>query len=108
MAASAMLRLLTLPFLALALWFAPSASAAEGFVYWGNLGNGTIGRAAADGSQVNQAFISGLPQVYGVAVDASHIYWAGGGGDGIGTVGRANLDGSGVDPNFITGAQNPF
>ena len=45
----------------------------------------------------------------GVAVTATHIYWANGGGGGAGgsSIGRANRDGTGVDQNFVTGAIQP-
>jgi hypothetical protein len=65
--------------------------------------NGTVGRANLDGSGVNPTFIN-LPdpsvpgeseRTFGVAVDASHIYWTGGG------LGRANLNGTGLAPDFI-------
>src|SRR6185436_13111989 len=40
--------------------------------------------------------------VCGVAVDASHIYWA-----ASASIGRADLNGTGVpDPDFITGTTN--
>src|SRR3954449_649122 len=69
------------------------------FVYWASGGQTTIGRAKLNGSGVNNAFISGLSNVGGVAVDSKYIYWTQGGSTG--SIGRANLDGSGVNPNFI-------
>ena len=70
------------------------------FVYWANDTESTIGRAKINGSGVNNAFISGLSDVHGVAVDSRFIYWTQGVG-GTSSIGRANLDGSGANPNFI-------
>jgi virginiamycin B lyase len=76
---------------------------AGAYVYWANQGSGTIARATLDGAHVNQAFIAGGGnQACGVAVDATHVYWAHRRG-----IGRANLDGSGVQHDFITGATSP-
>ncbi len=86
---------------ALLLGLAPGAGA---YVYWTNEGSGTIGRANADGSGVNQSFITEANGIYGLAVDGAHVYWANSNAD---TIGRANLDGSGVNQSFITGANNP-
>jgi virginiamycin B lyase len=76
------------------------ASRAEAYVYWANRADGTIGRAKANGTRVDQSFISGgdLGLTCGVAVDDAHVYWA-----NYATIGRANLDGTGVDQSFITG-----
>lgn len=76
----------------------PLASA--NFVYWASGGQTTIGRAKLNGTAVNNAFIAGLSNVGGVAVDSKFIYWTQGQG-ATSTIGRANLDGSGVNPNFI-------
>src|SRR3954453_14485778 len=70
------------------------------FVYWASEGQTTIGRAKLNGSSVNNAFIAGLANVGGVAVDSKYIYWTQGAG-ATSSIGRANLDGSGVNPNFI-------
>jgi hypothetical protein len=70
------------------------------FVYWASGGGSTIGRAKLNGSGVNNAFISGLSSVGGVAVDSKFIYWTQGQST-TSTIGRANLDGTGVNPNFI-------
>ena len=41
--------------------------------------------------------------MYGLAVDAGHIYWAHNGWDAdTFTIGRANLDGTNVNQNFIS------
>jgi sugar lactone lactonase YvrE len=75
--------------------------AAEGHIYWGNLGPQSISRANLDGTGVNLRFITAVGAPYGLAVDANYIYWA----DRPnlpGTIGRANLDGTGANQNFIT------
>jgi virginiamycin B lyase len=84
-----------------------SASRAGAFVYWANNSSGstTIGRAANDGTGVNQSFIGGARNPCGVAVDAAHLYWANNVAGG--TIGRANLDGTGVNQSFIGGANSP-
>jgi len=68
----------------------------------------TIGRANLDGSGVDQRFITGASNPCGVAVDATHIFWANPAtiwaGNAAGTIGRANLDGSGVSQRFVPAA----
>lgn len=78
--------------------------AADAYVYWATTTDGTIGRAANDGTDVRPGFISGLKSPFGVAVDSGHIYWPSTTGDAIG---RANLDGTGVDEKFIDGLDEP-
>jgi hypothetical protein len=79
-----------------------------GHLYWTNPDTGTIGGANLDGTGVNQNFITGASGPGGVAVDASHVYWANANsGFPFGTIGRANLDGTGVNQNFVTGASEP-
>lgn len=78
------------------------AFADANFVYWANQTPGsTIGRAKINGTGANNAFITGINQPRGVAVDSKFIYWAEGGA-GTPSIGRANLDGSGVNHQFIT------
>jgi virginiamycin B lyase len=82
---------------------APFGVAVDGrHVYWSNL-EGTIGRASLDGSGIDHNFITAAGRGAAIAVDAGHIYWAGGAG---GSIGRANLDGTGVDNTFMTGLGN--
>ena len=83
------------------------ASRAEAFVYWTEINSGTIARANLDGTGVDRGFISGADLPVGVAVDASHVYWANEGFFSGTTIGRANLDGTGADQSFITGAKAP-
>jgi streptogramin lyase len=77
------------------------AAKADAYVYWGDFQNGRIGRAANDGTDVNDSFVAEAGAGPGaVAVDAGHVYWADQNGESIG---RANIDGSGVNSSFITG-----
>jgi virginiamycin B lyase len=86
----------------------PTGVAVDGtHVYWANGGFGsdnggfgsgtTIGRANLDGTGANQSFITGVENPTGVAVDGTHVYWAGTRG-----IGRANLDGTGANQSFIS------
>jgi virginiamycin B lyase len=92
---------------------------AQASIFWGNnplncgpggcFSYGTIGHANPDGTGVNQSFIKFInpytgPDVGGVAVDGSHVYWTNVTG---GAIGRAKLDGTGVNWSFITGASDP-
>ena len=68
----------------------------------------TIGRANLDGTHIDRNFIRGANNPCGVAVDATHIYWANlGVGETGTTIGRAKLDGTGVNASFITHAVSP-
>jgi hypothetical protein len=60
--------------------------------------NDALGRAAVDGTAVDESWLPGANATGGVAVDASHIYWS---DDGSDMIERANLDGSAVDGSFI-------
>jgi hypothetical protein len=84
------------------------------YIYWTNAGlkeedstlfhGGSIGRAKLDGEEasIDPDFICGPSNPQGIAVDATHIYWANAAEDGPRRfVSRANLDGSGVDYGFI-------
>jgi virginiamycin B lyase len=75
-------------------------------IYWNNSRTGTIGRAALDGTYVNQRFITASLQCRGVAVDAKYIYWTNT-FNGM-SIGRAYLNGSNVNQNFITLSTQPF
>ncbi len=83
------------------------------YVYWieSDFGPASIGRAKLDGSEVNRDFITGVnvtQQGAGLAVDGSHIYWAGGYDSASGTysaVGRAEIDGENVENRWV---RHPF
>jgi hypothetical protein len=92
-----------------------AAPPAGAFVYWANVNvTKAVGRANLDGSGANQSFIPDTPShdPCGVAVDASHVYWATHSFFNPSytldsTIGRASLDGSGANQSFITGAFGP-
>jgi hypothetical protein len=72
-------------------------------LYWVNEakpgGTSTISRANANGTEVNEDFMTGLPHPCGdIALDSGHIYWATGGK----TIARAKLNGTQVEESFIT------
>lgn len=75
-----------------------------GHIYWGNRGGhppstpqaGSIGRANLDGSEANNAFVTGLERPCDVTVGGDHVYWIEDGG-----IGRASLDGSNPERPFI-------
>src|SRR5262249_47270370 len=70
---------------------------------------GAIGRAALDGTHVEQSFISAGGSVGAVAVDARHIYWStGGSGSTPAEIGRANIDGTQIDPSFLSVGPGSF
>lgn len=77
------------------------------YVYWVNLRQ-DIGRATLEGNEVEDSFITGVPDVLNLAVDASRIVWTSQrasqtpGAFGPAFVGSANLDGSAVNPAWVT------
>jgi len=85
------------------------AAAAGGYLYWSNTtgrilqpGDGMIGRARQDGSDVNQKFITGASLPVGVTAAGGYLYWT---NNATGTIGRARLDGTDVSQKFIKTAQ---
>jgi hypothetical protein len=83
-----------------------SLAVGNGHIYWTYSGEGRIGRAKIDGSEVTPNFIT-AEGVAGVAVDKTYIYWTSlaaylGTAGRSGSIGRANLDGTGVNQNLIT------
>jgi sugar lactone lactonase YvrE len=80
------------------------APSAEAYTYWTDSGSDTIRRANLDGSGVDTAFITGVENPEGVAVDGAHIYWSNSTAD---TIGRANLDGTAVEQDFVINADGP-
>jgi len=89
-----------------------SATRADAYVYWGNRDDHTIGRAALDGSGVDQHFLTlpdepaGSGSMWGLALDDAHVLWSHFSVTG-GAIGRVGLDGSGVTPDFVTTAGFP-
>lgn len=78
---------------------------AGAYIYWADAQHLTIGRAANDGTGVDDSFIPVTGNIpLGVAVDSAHIYWA---NEGSQSIGRANIDGTGYDNSFITGVTKP-
>jgi len=75
-----------------------STASASVYVYWGNQGTGSIGRADSDGASSNPGFINGTGSAHDIATDRSHIYWADSAGNRIG---RAAINGVDVQPGFI-------
>lgn len=96
--------------LALATMLALLPACADAALYWSN-GWG-VARSNMDGSEFDGRFIpanttgpfSSYAGCQGVAVDASHVYWA---EPGRRSIGRASLDGSGVEYDFLGGLENP-
>ena len=72
------------------------APGAEAFIHWTS---GAIGRAELDGTNVDRAFITDTSAPYGVAVSASHLYWA----DSFRKIGRAERNGANVQTTFLAG-----
>ena len=78
----------------------------DGHIYWANETGNTIGRADADGTNVDQDFIIGATAPRGVVVDGAHVYWTHD-LDG-GKIGRAGLDGvTGLNQSFLTVGSSP-
>jgi hypothetical protein len=99
------LRLAIAALLATLAMLSVSVADAGAYVYWADAQHLTIGRAANDGTVVDNSFIPTTGNIpLAVAVDAAHIYWA---NEGSQTIGRANIDGTGVDNSFITGVVKP-
>jgi hypothetical protein len=65
-------------------------------------GTGTISRAKLDGTEVKPDFITGASNPQGIAVNATHIYWANSGRSaGVHAIGRATTTGDEVVQNFF-------
>jgi hypothetical protein len=88
------------------------------YIYWTNtglleegpesfpIGGGTIGRAKLNGEKasIEPAFICGASNPQGIAVNATHIYWANAASPlrpGRRYVSRAKIDGSNIEYGFI-------
>ena len=71
-------------------------------IYW-SANEGSVGRAAINGTGKSVDFISAPALPCGVAVDSGHVYWAD--IDNFGApsyIGRAGLDGNNVEDHFVT------
>ncbi len=86
-----------------------SMAVGSGHIYWTDLPESgpAVGRAKIDGTQVNRQFFdsASLGAPAGLAVDSSHIYWAGWQSNKIG---RADIDGQNVESEWITGSSDPL
>ena len=88
--------------------FAPRADA---YVYWADWRDGAswISRADLDGSGFDPDFVSlpsphaAHPQVSAIAVNDTHIYWAGSRSSAKDTIGRARLDGTKLNKRLVSG-----
>jgi len=86
---------------------AAGAGAAQASVYWAHInlndffGAAGVGRAAHDGSAVNNRFLPTSQPVVAMTIRGTQIYFA---TRGSRNITRANLDGSGVNTTFIVNA----
>ncbi|MGC2373132.1 MAG: hypothetical protein WA484_04575 [Solirubrobacteraceae bacterium] len=85
-----------------------------GNIFWGEAYNPilnepyeTIEEANLDGTGKHTLLKLSSDPARGLAVDASHIYWAGDNGAGSNTIGRANLNGTNVIQQFVTATSVP-
>lgn len=86
-----------------ALLLAPGVASAE--LYWANASDGTIGRSANDGTDVNQSFITGAATPAGLVATPTHLYWI---DQTFTSIGRARRDGTKVEPTFVPVSVQPF
>jgi hypothetical protein len=83
------------------------ASTADAYIFWSayNSGNSTVGRADADGGNVNQELVKGIYFGQGVATDGSHVYWGSSGSNpSRAHIGRAGIDGSNPEQGYLDAA----
>lgn len=75
------------------------------YLYWAT--DTTIGRAKLDGTEVDNAFLTGLgaggitPDIADIAVTDQYIFWINNAG-GSSRIGRADVEGTGVNPSLVT------
>jgi hypothetical protein len=70
------------------------------YLYWSNFGNGTIGRARLDGTGTpTQTYVTGVPDVVGMAVNSSALYFTSTPDTGVSKILRAEFD---VTPPVVT------
>ena len=72
-------------------------------IYWGSIGNNSIGHANLDGTG-ERTIITGAGQPCGVALGSGHVFWA---NQSTGTIGQALISGASPDENYITGQRAP-
>lgn len=77
-------------------------AASDSYLYWA--GGFGIGRVNLDGPAAPATVSPRLNQPCGIAIDATHLYWA---EPNAGVIGRANLDGSAPNAAFLTGLDRP-
>jgi hypothetical protein len=89
-------------------------------VYWTNTGclngeseaiegTGTIGRADIDGDKdsIESEFIKGASNPQGIAVNATHIYWANAGKlEGVRAIGWGTIEGEDIEQNLVNVSGN--
>lgn len=77
-------------------------AASDSYLYW--VGGFGIGRVNLDGPAAPATVSPHLEQPCGVAINATHLYWA---ERQVGAIGRANLDGSAPNTALVTGLDRP-
>ncbi len=75
-------------------------------LYWAVFNTGIIGAANPDGTGVTTV-VAGPTGAFGVAVDASHLYWAVDASSGGGAIMEADLNGANSHA-LISGLNNPY
>jgi RHS repeat-associated protein len=80
-------------------------------IYWTNFNGSTIGRAALNGTGVNQSFIqTNVNYLYGLEARGNYLYWTyfitGTAANGT-NIGRADIGGTNINTAFITGTNAP-
>ncbi len=76
-------------------------------VYWAmnNAANeGIVASRELDSNEASEKLIDAGVEVRGIALDATHVYWA---NKGKNAIGRALLDFSSIEPEFIKDAEKP-
>ena len=77
-------------------------AASDSYLYW--VGGFGIGRVNLDGPAAPATVSPHLEQPCGIAINATHVYWA---EPNAGAIGRANLDGSAPNTALLTGLDRP-
>jgi hypothetical protein len=78
--------------------FLDSVAVDDSYVYWTQGDNGySIGRANLNGGDVQPSFVTGVPAIFDLVTNGTHLFWA----TYKGSIGRTNIDGTGSDPTFI-------